>query len=88
MGLSAPDLGLIHLLNHEKICIKSEVEGILFRLATNDCSNEAFLLIFGPNELSAPAQGLCLNFFSSITLILTYPQHSGERYRTNGPLVH
>ena len=27
-----------------------------------------------------------LNLFSSITLILTYPQHSGERYRTNGPL--
>ena len=43
--------------------------------------------IFGLNGLSAPAQGLCLNFFSSLPLILTYPQHSGERYRTNGPLV-
>ena len=28
-----------------------------------------------------------LNFFSSITLSLTYPQHSGERYRTSGPVV-
>ena len=25
--------------------------------------------------------------FLNIPLILTYPQHSGERYRTNGPLV-
>ena len=42
---------------------------------------------FGPNELSAPAQGLRLNSFSSITADLTYPQHSSEPYRTNGPLV-
>ena len=28
-----------------------------------------------------------LNFVSSITPILTYPQHSCERYWTNGPLV-
>ena len=33
----------IHLLNHEKMGIKSEVEKILFKLATND-SDEAFLL--------------------------------------------
>ena len=26
--------GYIHLLNHEKVCIKSEVEEILFKLAT------------------------------------------------------
>ena len=71
------------------MCIKSEVEEILFKLAINDHSDEAFLLTkqFGPNGLPAPAQGLCLNFFSSITLILSLPQHSGERYRTNGPLV-
>ena len=51
------------------MCIKSEVEEILFNFATNDHNDEAFLLIssFGPNGLSAPAQGLCLNFFSSIT---------------------
>ena len=42
---------------------------------------------FGPKGLSAPAQGLCLNFFSSITADIKYPQHSGEQYRTNGPLV-
>ena len=51
------------------MCIKSEVEGILCKLATNDHSDEAYLLTskFGPNELSAPAQGLCLNVFSSVT---------------------
>ena len=32
--------GYIHLLNHEKICIKTEVEEIHFKLATNDHSNE------------------------------------------------
>ena len=36
--------GCTHLLNHEKMCIKSEVEEILFKLATNDHSDEAFLL--------------------------------------------
>ena len=61
--------GYIHLLKHEKMCVKSEIEEILFKIATNDHSDEAFLLHkkFGPNGLSAPAQGLCLNFFSSIT---------------------
>ena len=51
------------------MCIKSEVEEILFKLATNDHSDEAVLLTskFGPNGLSAPAQGICLIFFSSIT---------------------
>ena len=28
-----------------------------------------------------------LLFLNYIPLILTYPQHSGERYRTSGPLV-
>ena len=28
----------IHLLKHEKMCIKSEVDEILFKLATNDHS--------------------------------------------------
>ena len=36
--------GYIHLLNHGKMCIKSEVEEILFKLATKDHSDEAFLL--------------------------------------------
>ena len=59
--------GYIHLLNHEKMCIKSEVEEIFFKLATNEHSDKAFLLTstFCPNGLSAPVQGLCLNFFSS-----------------------
>ena len=62
--------GCTHLLNHEKMCIKSEVEEILFKLATNDHSDETFfvdikfLALMGcvPRTLR-----LCLNFFSSIT---------------------
>ena len=44
LGLSAPDLRLCIFC--EKMCIKSEVEEILFlfKLATNDHSDEAFLL--------------------------------------------
>ena len=57
----------IHLSNHEKMCIKSEVEKILFKLAANDHSDSCWHKNFGLNGLSAPAQGLCLNFFSSIT---------------------
>ena len=34
----------IHLLNNEKMCINLEVEEILFKLATDDHSDEAFLL--------------------------------------------
>ena len=45
LGLSAPDpVANIHLSNHEMMCIKSEVEKILFKHATNDHSDEAFLL--------------------------------------------
>ena len=57
----------VHLLNHEKMCIKSEAEEILFKLATNDHSDSFWHKNFGLNGLSDPAQGLCLNFFSSIT---------------------
>ena len=59
----------IHLSNHKMMCIKSEVEEILFKLATNDHSDEAFSWHhnFGPNGLSAIAIEQCLNFFSSIT---------------------
>ena len=69
LGLSALTCGFIHLLNHEKMCIKSEIEEILFKLATTNNSGEAFLLTsnFGPYGLCAPALGICLNFFSSIT---------------------
>ena len=34
----------IHLSNHEKMCIKSEVDEILFKLVINDHSDEAFLM--------------------------------------------
>ena len=77
--------GYIHLLNHEK-----RLKGFFVNLQqmTIVMSPTCWHQNFGPNGLSAPAQGLCLNVFSSITaLILTYPQQSGERYRTNGPLV-
>ena len=61
--------GHIHLLNHEKMYIKSEVEEILLKLATNDHSDKpsCWHQNFGPNGLSAPAQGLCLIYVSSIT---------------------
>ena len=40
------------------MCLKSEVEEILFKLATNDHIDEAFLLISKfHNGLSVPAQG-------------------------------
>ena len=36
--------GYIQLLNHEKMCINSEIEEILFKVATNDHGEEAFRL--------------------------------------------
>ena len=45
LGLSALTCSYVYLLNHEKMCIKSEVEEIFFKLAINDHSDEAFLLI-------------------------------------------
>ena len=77
-----------HLLNHEKMCIKTEIEEILFKLATKTIMirPSCWYKIFGLNGLSIPTLGLCLNFFSSITADFNNPQHSGERYRTNGPL--
>ena len=46
----------IHLLNHEKMCIKSGIEEILFKLATNDHSDKTFLLIskFWPEWVVCP----------------------------------
>ena len=40
LGCLPLNCGYIHSLNHEKVCIKSEVEQILFELATNDHSDE------------------------------------------------
>ena len=47
----------IHLLNHEKMCIKSEVEEIFLKLATNDQSGSP-----------APAQGLytCIKSWKNV----------------------
>ena len=38
LGLSARDLRLYTFINHDKMCMKSEVAEILFKLATNDHS--------------------------------------------------
>ena len=59
----------IHLLNHEKMCIKSEVEEILFKPATNDHSDEAFPLTskFWPLWVVCPCLRAIFYFFSSIT---------------------
>ena len=48
--------GYIHLWNHEKMCIKSEIEEILLKLATNDHSDKAYLLIpkFWPEWVVCP----------------------------------
>ena len=67
--------------------IKSEVEEIFFKLATNDHSDEAFLLTFKILALMGCLplpKGYVYTSFPQSPLILTYPQHSGERYRTNG----
>ena len=49
--------------------IKSDVEEIVFNLQqmTIVMRPSSWHQNFGPNGLSTPAQGLCLNFFSSIT---------------------
>ena len=59
----------IHLLNYEKMCIKSEVEEILFKLATNDHSDEAFPLTskFWLWWVVCPCPRAMFYFFSSIT---------------------
>ena len=41
-GFLSLTCGYIHLLNHEKMCIKSKIEEILFKLLTNDYSDEVF----------------------------------------------
>ena len=43
LGVVCP-CSYIHLLKHEKMCIKSEVEKTFLKLATNDQSDKAFLL--------------------------------------------
>ena len=52
--------GYIHVLNHEKKCIKSDLKEISLKLATNGKNDKAFLLTskFCPLGLSTPAPGL------------------------------
>ena len=49
----------IHLLNHEKMCIKSEAEEIFLQQMTKVTRHSCWCKKFGPNGLSVPAQGLC-----------------------------
>ena len=52
--------GYIHVFNHEKNCIKSDLKEISLKLATNDRSDKMFLLTskFHHKRFSAPAPGL------------------------------
>ena len=52
--------GYIHVLNHEKKCIKSDFKDISLKLATNKKRDKTFLLTSNicPLGLSAPVPGL------------------------------
>ena len=49
--------GYIHVLNHEKNCIKSDFKEISLKLATDDRSDKMFLLTskFPPQGIVSPA---------------------------------
>ena len=51
--------GYIHILNHEKNCIKSDFKQIFLKLATNDRSDKMFLLTskFCPQVVVSPYPG-------------------------------
>ena len=68
LGLSAHDLRLYTFIKSWKDVYKVEVEEILFKLQqmTIVMRPSCWHKNFGPNGLSAPAQGLCLKSFSSI----------------------
>ena len=59
-GISALALGLYTCIKSLKMCIKSDFEEIILKLATHGQSEKAFLLSskFIPKGLSAPALGL------------------------------
>ena len=68
LGCLSPTCGYILLLNHEKMCSQ--------RLKRFFLNLQQMAIVmrpsgwhqnFGLNGLSAPAQGLCLNLFSSVT---------------------
>ena len=54
-GMSAPAPGYIHVLDHEKKCIKSGFKDIVFKLATNGRSDKTFLL----TSKLCPLGGVC-----------------------------
>ena len=69
LGLSAPDLWLYTFIKSWKGVYKVRLKRFFSNLQqmTIVMRPSCWHQSFGPNGLSAPAQGLCLNFFSSIT---------------------
>ena len=76
-GLYALVPGLYTCIKSLKMCIKSEFEEIILKLATNGQSDKGFLLTstFVPKGLSAPALGL----YTCIKALSIKDQVSGER---------
>ena len=56
--------GYIHVLNHEKNCIKSGFKDIFLKLVTNEWSDKMFLLTskFRPEGVVSPCPGICILF--------------------------
>ena len=83
-GLYALAPGLYTYIKSLKMCIKSDFEEIILKLATNGQSDKGFLLTstFVPKGLSAPALGLyfCIK-------ALKYIPGPGVRWAFTGPLV-
>ena len=83
-GLYALAPGLYTCIKSLKMCINSDFEEIILKLATNRQSDKGFLLTstFVPKGLSAPALGLytCIK-------ALKYIQGPGVRWAFTGPLV-
>ena len=70
LGAFCPCPGAIYMYKiMKKIWKKSDFKEVFLKLATNNRSDKRFVLTskFCPFRLSAPAQGLCFNFFSTIT---------------------
>ena len=83
-GLYALAPGLYTCIKSLKICIKSDFEEIILKLATNGQSDKGFLLTstFVRKGLSAPALGLY-----TCVKALKYIPGPGVRWAFTGPLV-
>ena len=83
-GLSVAALGLYTCIKSFKLCLKSNFQEIVLKLATNGQTDKGFLLTstFVPKRLSAPALGLytCIK-------ALKYIPWPGVRWAFTGPLV-